>query len=378
MIACMALLPQTATAVVSPYDYKVPQSTAQQLRLGGSYAYAGSGGDVLTNDGAASVLYNRFYNSLPYAWDIGVNGLATTRRTVADEQKGTYNFIVSPSLRKYFNPEGNLFYSGEARITGGSSTDRPSLDVTPGVGYGRFVRVTPLAQAVRIEAFLLREGVIRKALPRATMVRLAQIIERRAEYETEHGPTYKAVWYEDMEKAIATTGNFTKKGLGAVGTLRVEEVLFQENVNERFVGWDARAGVRFEALTPDADIDRQDPSLSLRLRYSRPVGWRSQLDFDGQYTSPFTGDFGVDVFTGTATVNYLYEVTNRVDFTLSNILTASRSIPDTESLLTEQVRTGFIFFIENQTNINLTGILSKDRGEDATQSLNVAIEYRLR
>lgn len=372
------LMPEAVVAAVSPSDYDVPESTAQQLRLGGSYSYAGSGSDVLTNDGSASVLYNRFYNSLPYAWDVTINGLALTRRTITDEQKGAYNFIVAPSVRKYFNPDGALFYSGDLRMTGNSDFDRPSIDVTPGLGYGRFVRVTPLAQAVRIETFLLQEGVIKKALPRKTMVALAQLIERRAEYEAEHGATYKTVWYKDMENVIAKSGTFAHSGLGAAGTLRVEEVLFEENVNERFIGWDARAGVRFEALTPGSNIDRQDPSLSVRLRYSRPVSWRSQFDVDGQYTSPFSGDFGADVFTATGTVNYLYEVTNRIDFTLSNIVTASKSNPNTEALIIEQVRTGFIFFIENQINLAVTGNLSKERHEDTNQGLNLAVEYRLR
>ena len=44
---------------VSPGDYDGPVSTAQQMRLGATYNYAGSGTDVQTNDGSASLLYNR-------------------------------------------------------------------------------------------------------------------------------------------------------------------------------------------------------------------------------------------------------------------------------------------------------------------------------
>ena len=163
-----------------------------------------------------------------------------------------------------------------------------------------------------------------------------------------------------------------------MGSLRVDEVLFQEHVNERFIGWDLRTGVRFEALTKDADTDRQDPGLSLRFRYSRPVGWDSQFDISAQYTSPFTGDFGSKVFTASSSLNYLYEVTNRVDFTISNILTATRSDPNVKATVVEQVRSGFIFFIENQVNLSVTGTIAKERGQDPTQGLNVAMEYRLR
>ena len=299
-----------------------------------------------------------------------------TRRTADDTQEGAYNFVAGPGIRKYFNPEGAFFYSGELRATGNSDFDRPTIDVTPGVGYGRFIRVTPLAQAVRIEEFLLSEGVLKGPLSKETLVALAQVIERRGEFETQFGDRYKIRWFKAMEEVIAKS-HFVNGGFGAVGTLRVDEVLFQEHVNERFIGWDVRTGIRFEALTKDSDTPRQDPGLSLRVRYSRPVGWQSQFDISAQYTSPFTGDFG-DIYTLSLSLNYLYELTNRIDFTLSNIITSSRSEPNVDAILIGQVRSGFIFFIENQINLNVTGTIAKTRGEDPTQSLNMAIEYRLR
>ena len=33
---------------------------------------------------------------------------------------------------------------------------------------------------------------------------------------------------------------------------------------------------------------------------------------------------------------------------------------------------------ENQVNLNVTGSIAKERGQDPTQGLNMAIEYRLR
>ena len=362
---------------VSPSDYDVPVSTAQQLRLGGTYSYAGSGSDTGTNDGSASLLYQRYYNSLPYAWDLNFHGVGQTRRTADGSQEGSYNLVAGPGIRKYFDPDGDLFYSGEVRVTGNSDFDRPTLDVTPGVGYGRFIRVTPLAQALRIEEFLLSEGLIGRSLPKETLLALAQVIERRNEFETEFGDRYKVKWFQAMESVISGSGMLLQ-GFGAVGSLRVDEVLFQEHVNERFTGWDMRTGVRVEALTKDADTPRQDPGLSFRVRYSRPLDWRSQFDFSAQYTSPFSGDFGSKVFTLSSAVTYLYEVTNRIDFTVTNIVTASRSDPNAEATVVQQLRSGFIFFIENQINLNVTGTLGQERGEDPTQGLNVAIEYRLR
>ncbi len=376
-IAFIAPSQLRAETMVSPDDYDVPVSTAQQLRLGGTYSYSGSGSNTGTSDGSASLVYQRYYNSLPYAWDLNLNGVGLTRRTADGTQEGSYNFVAGPGIRKYFNPEGDFFYSGELRVTGNSDFDRPTIDATPGVGYGRFIRVTPLALAVRIEQFLLDEGVLKGPLSKETLIALAQVIERQGEFETQFGDRYKIRWFKAMEEVIAESGMFVDGGFGAVGSLRVDEVLFQEHVNERFIGWDVRTGIRFEAVTKDSDTPRQDPGLSMRIRYSRPVGWKSQFDISAQYTSPFTGDFG-DVFTLSLSLNYLYEVTNRVDFTLSNIIIASRSEPNVDAIVVGQVRSGFIFFIENQINLNVTGNIAKTRGEDPTQSLTMAIEYRLR
>jgi len=379
LLAAVFLLPAGAQAqLVSPTDYDVPNSTAQQLRLSGNYAYAGQEGDTQTNDGSASLVYNRFYNSLPFAYDQTFNGVGSTGRTAAGKQKHQYNFIAESGVRKYYRPEGNLFYSVDGRVTGNSALDRPAIEVTPGVGYGRFIRVTTLAQAVRIEQFLLREQVIKGDLPKETMVELAQIIERRSEFETEYGDRYRVHWFKAMEQAIVKSGRFAGDGLGAVGVLRVEEVLFQERINDRFIGWDVRSGVRFELLTADKALDRQDPSLSLRIRYSRPVNWRSQFDINGQYTSPFNGGFGGDVFTVTGVANYLFELTNKIDYTATNIVTATRQDDNLEASISEQFRTGFMFYLENYINLNLTAQAAKDRGEKLSQGLNLAIEYRLR
>ena len=362
---------------VSPTDYQVPVSMAQQARLGATYGYAGSGSDVQKSDGSVAVLVRHFYNSLPYAYDLSFNGIGSTLR-LNDKQQNSYNFIADAGVRKYFSEVSDFFYSLDGRVTGNNDYDRPAVETTPGVGYGRFIRVTTLARAVRIEDFLLKENVIKGELPKATMIEIAQVIEREDEFRTQYGDRYRVRWFEAIEEAIARSGMFTEVGLGAAGTLRVEEVLFQERVNERFIGWDARAGVRIELMNPYKHQDLQDPGLSARVRYSRPVGWKSQVDVNVQYSSPFTGDFGRDIYTLSGTLNYIYELSNRIDFTATNIITSMRSDPNFKEVVTEHLRSGFIFYLENQINLNMTGELSKTRGHKAFQSFNLSLEYRLR
>ena len=284
--------PQT----VSPYDYKVPVSDARFLGIGGNLSYQGSGSDIHRNLSRISLEYDRYYHSLPFAWDLEFKGAGRIQRTSEDKHEGSYYFEVHPGIRRYFEPMGDVFYSGELSVVRYTLDDRPAITVTPGLGYGRFIHVTPLFRAVRIEAFLLEEGLIEGPLTKETLVALAQVIDRESEYRTTYGPRYRVRWFEAMEKVIAESGMFVHGGLGGAGTVRIYEVLYEERVNQRFIGWWVRTGVEYEALTSSSEISRSDPGMSLRLRYSRPIGWKSQFGIDAEYTSPVTGDFGYDVF----------------------------------------------------------------------------------
>jgi hypothetical protein len=362
---------------VGPTDYTVPVSTAEQARLDATYKYAGQESDVLTNDATGTFLYNRFYNSLPFAYDFNVNVIGDTKRLPNGDQDNSLNALGNGGVRKYFSETGNAFYSGEVGIRYQDEFDRPSIVVIPGLGYGRFIRATTLARAVRIEDFLVDEGVISRRLPKDTIIELAHIIENEGEYEALHGERYRRYWFEAMEAEIAKSGVFTEEGLGAVGVLRTEEVLFEERINERFYGWDVRAGVRIEVLSEFEDVDADDPGASLRARYSRPLGWKSQFGVTGEADSPLTGDFG-DAYNAAGTLDYIYEIGNRIDWTLSNVVLAAKSDPDADVVWSDQLSSGFLFYLENQVTLTIEANLNKVSDNPVTQGVDVSFGYRLR
>jgi hypothetical protein len=115
----------------------------------------------------------------------------------------------------------------------------------------------------------------------------------------------------------------------------------------------------------------------MRFRYAHPVGWRSQLGFTAEANTPFTGDFG-SVYNASATVDYIYEIGNRVDLTVSNVLLAARSDPDVDVVWSEQLRAGFIFYLENQLNLIVTGNVSKETDNPVTQGVDIAFGYRVK
>lgn len=78
--------------------------------------------------------------------------------------------------------------------------------LTIGAEYGRYINATALAKAVRIEKHLLRENIISDHLPRATMIKIANIIDRQDEYRNIYGETYENFWLFDMENEIRASG----------------------------------------------------------------------------------------------------------------------------------------------------------------------------
>lgn len=114
------------------------------------------------------------------------------------------------------------------------------------------------------------------------------------------------------------------------------------------------------------------------MRYSRPVSWKSQFRVLIQYDTPISGDYGIEEFTLQMVLRYLYEVTNRIDFTASNTTTVSRSVPDESVSVIEELEAGFDFYVENLVFVEFGGFLRKERGLENTRGVSGRIGYRFR
>ena len=91
-----------------------------------------------------------------------------------------------------------------------------------------------------------------------------------------------------MSSEIDKTGLVTGGGnIGPIGVLRMREVLTQEQISDRFFGWDVNAGVQYQLQTRDEDIDRPPPAMAINVRYSRPISWRMQVNTDFKLDTPF-------------------------------------------------------------------------------------------
>ena len=59
--------------------------------------------------------------------------------------------------------------------------------------------------------------------------------------------------------------------IDAVGILRMDEVLFRENISDRFYGWDVTLGAKLELLTSESSEERVAPAADITARYSLPI-----------------------------------------------------------------------------------------------------------
>jgi hypothetical protein len=358
---------------VSVQDYDVPISTAKILRLSGTYNWAQSSTDsttfVTSNNASANLIFRYFYSSLPFAWFIDVD--ATGGKSF---DKYSHDISIRPSIRKYIWNDKDWFGFGALDARHANTFKQIESNLLVGAGYGRYINATALAKAVRIEEHLIREKVISDYLPKETMIKIANIIEREDEFRGVYGDTYEKEWYEAIEKEIKASGKLVGNSLGAIGILRTQQVLkaINERVNERFYGWDVTLGVLFNLSTRDKS-PTNSPALSLGGRFSYPIGWRSQIDMFANINTPMDSSF-FKAFVSKAGINYLYELSNRINFVTGyNADYFKPAVGD--SYIDHNLTSSFIFYLENYINLGINASLIR-RGLTKVTDLGASVSLQ--
>lgn len=370
LVLCSMVMAQN----VSVTDYSVPVSSAKILRLTGNYNWAQSSTDsttvVTANVASATANFRYFYSSLPFAWFVDVD--ATGGKSFGNY---THDISIRPRIQKYIWDDQDVFGFASLEARHANTFKQIESNLKAGGGYGRFINATALAKAVRIEEHLLREKVISGNLPKETMIKIANIIEREAEYKGVYGDTYEKVWYEDIEREIKESGYMVGTGLGAIGILRTQQVLksINERVNERFYGWDVTLGVLFNLSTRDKS-PTSSPALDLGGRFSHPIGWSSQIDMFANVNTPLDSNFFKNV-NSVAGLNYLYELSNRINFVSGYRLNYFMPAVG-DSYADHSLSAGFIFYLENQINLGINVSLVRGGLTKRTDlGSNVTLQY---
>ncbi len=352
-------------------DYKVPVSSAHSFLIDFNYNYASDGKETTSNHGRIGTVYNTFYESLTYGYSFDLIWAASRERHSND-----YNADIDWRLRRYIWPHRKFFGSVNPHSAYLKSYNHPTLDVTIGFGFGRFINATALAKAVRIEDFLLYSDQLHDDLPAETMVKLGQIIEKRGEYRTRYREAFKRFWYDDMAEIIKHSKMLKREEIDAVGILRMDEVLFRENISDRFYGWDVTLGAKLELLTSESLEKRVAPAADITARYSLPINWRAQLNERFTANSQVGGNF-LRTYNIISASDFSYEVTNRIDFVTRHLLEIEKRAKHDDAQINNSLKLVFVFFIENQINLTTSVELEKRGQTKLKQNFLITLNYRV-
>lgn len=353
-------------------DYKVPVSRATTFRASGFWNWAQVGDSVSGNTANATILFRKFYTSLPFAWFLNLD--ASGGR---DAGKKNYDVKFDASVRKYIWDKQDWFAFSRFRADRNIDYSRIASDFTVGAGYGRYINATALAKAVRIEDHLLSENILRDFLPKETMINIANIIERQEEYINLYGPgVYETQWFNDIEKEIIFSGVLKGGSIGSIGVLRMRQVLFgiNERVNERYYGWDLSAGALFPITTRDTS-KTGSPNLAATGRYSFPFTWSTQMNIVAEVSTPIDTVFARQVLAS-AGVDFIYELSNRI-----NLLAGYRfgvfKPAKTTAYVDNSINASFLYYIENNIYFGINAQYEKFARSQRRISTSITLSYNL-
>ena len=352
-------------------DYIVPISKANTLRFDGSWDWSQVGSSVSSNNAQANMIYRTFYSSLPTAWFINIYAFGK-------KNMGTFSHDVSfdASFRKYIWEDKDWF--GFSRLTAEHTNNYKQInsDLTMGFGIGRYIDATALAKAVRIETHFLKDNIISSYLPKEVMIQIANIIERESEYKDVYGETYETRWFDDIEKEIKKSDVLVGKTIGALGILRMRQVLFgiNERVNQRYYGWDISAGFLFPLTTYDKS-PAGNPNLTLSGRYAFPLSWKTQVNSTAEVFTPLDSSF-VKKVTARVGVDFIYELSNRINFVSSYRIGLVKP-QDVKAEITHNLTASFWYYLENNIYLTISGDFSKVGSSPKVVSTRVGLQYNL-
>jgi len=230
----------TAQNVLSVCDYTPPESHVERLSLQGSFQwYDGPFSDdrMRTVSLTAGADYGALVSSEAYG-----RRLDLVAETQIEGDTWAFDLRGDGDLKAFL--DGDVFTLGAFGVD--ASLDSVELDVTAGIGSGRFRDVTPLAKAIQIQNVLLDLGTLLAPLDRPQLLRIAQTLG-------EVGPT-------DEERVVAVSDQLVATELlrgdelDVLALLEIEEIVASSE-GGRLCGGDVQARIGAAVLVlPEISI----------------------------------------------------------------------------------------------------------------------------
>jgi len=329
IIALMALLCQFLNSQsASITDFLQPVSSAQRLFCTLNMDYSGT--DTMSAKGLLNLTYTKYYSSLPFSYSITgflyINYANLQQgSTNIYQDNGQFSPQIHADIQKYLSDKSDFFIAGNSSI----SYQKPfeykdgylQTLIGPGVGYGRIVVATAMAQALRIEEYLLSEKLISGEFSKEITIEIASHCSKLNEYATKYGDKHPIDWYMDLEKILVKSGKLVDNRISPYSLFRIQEVLNRERVYDRKIGWRVTGYLNYEF---NADIPKQNNGSSvdeyaaiLRLEIGYPLSNRLQFNHYTNYTYDNTFKYPAANNRIYSTTSLAYKFTNLFDFLLT-------------------------------------------------------------
>ena len=381
IFAAMSAVAIPASADVTLYDYTEATSAFEDAYLSASANIARTRKD---SQASYNVNLNGNYNKVistpkrDTTFKLKADGRVSRSGVKDAKSEDAYTINGSSTIDTYFR-EGSkgAFWFGKIGV--GASSESDDLDTTLGVGlgYGRVVNVTPMAKAIRLIEALNYRGSIHGKPSKAVHNQIANIIAREAEYASKHGrKDYQKYWIADIESVLRGAG-VLGGNLNAAGVLQARDVLVDERISTRKLGWKVRAGLNY--VGSNFSGIKNKPGLELGAEYHRPLSNRTQFSNEAVLTTVFDNSAS-DAYKFINNMTLTHEVDARIDWENAWTLQYDK-IDGGSDVTTNTLSSTFLYELTNSLDYSIEAKVTntdgtKDDGTD--RSLNMGIRYRLK
>ncbi len=358
-IALLLAGPWSAVAIELT-DYIDPDIYYQDAELSAMLSVRDGNRDQTSYNGYGEVDWELEYSTLPMKWRAAAVGTFDFQRGANDDDDSEENttFDAWSDAKLYQTEAGNgLFYFGRVEygyrnIEAQDLPENNRAEALVGAGYGRIITATPLMEAIRAVEDLQKYGIIRGAVSDATHLKLAAVIAKEQEYRSRYSlREYEKFWYEAMEEVLRNEGVLAEETLGAMGVIRIQDILTVENVLERKHGWEVRAGLGFQIV--DYSGNEADPLFRAAFEYAKPFGLKWQfIDVLSYGTILDDWDFGDTDHNFSNRASLTYEINEIIDWI--NLWDFDVILPtdsDEDETYVNHLETGLEFYITNTVDL---------------------------
>ncbi|TXH69288.1 MAG: DUF481 domain-containing protein [Thiothrix sp.] len=382
-----------AQAEVTLYDYKEGTSAYEDAYVAGSLDLHKKRTD---GQSAYSLILDSSYDrtiSTPdrdLTYGASLLGNVSRKGDKGADSVDAYTAAASVTADNYFVPgsNGGFWYGAAAakkiHDSEDTSTDNDGVftRATVGVGYGRVTNVTPMAKAIRVVDELVRRNILRSK-PSVTVYQdIARIIAKQDEYESRYGSAdYEIKWISDIEAVVQQSG--LVNNFGAAGSLKVRDVLIDENISIRRIGWKVRAGLSYIGKNFDGLTNK--PGLELGGEYHLPLSNQTQFSNEAVFNAILND--GDDGYNFNNNLSLTHEIDDRIDWENKWNLDYAKNTQNGDDVTTNTLSSTFLYEIANSLDFTTTASIVNVSGNDSAtasdsdgtdRALTMGVRYRLR